>query len=184
MAEETNLGRLEWGAPSETRRSVIRAYEAQSLQQDSNNESLFARVVNRLLTEYPALDVDGETRPLVVRHEAYGYESPGQNWIALNPSIARQLEWNSVEDGLLSWANSDGQTMVESVWWADGLVGQSPRHHEDEVGEGWLVLASEPAWEAIASLLPNLRRVVYVKRSYDHEGQQIERDVRAEETVS
>jgi hypothetical protein len=184
LAEETNLRRLEWGTPSETRRSVIRTYEAQFLQQDSGDESLFARVANRLVAEYPTLDVDAETQPLVVRHEAYGYESPGQNWLALNPSVAGQLEWNLAEGGLFRWADNDGQTMVESVWWADGLVGQSPPHLEDEVGEGWLVLASESAWEAIASLLPNLRRVLYVKRSYDHEGQPIVREIRDEEVVS
>jgi hypothetical protein len=184
LAEETRLRRLEWGAPSETRRSVIRAYEAQSLQQDSGNGSLFARAVNRLVAEYPTLDVDTETQAFVIRHEAYGYESSGQNWLALNPLVARQLEWNWAEDGLFRWADNDGQTMVESVWWADGLVGQSPPHLEDEVGEGWLVLASEPAWEAMESLVPNLRRVVYVKRSYDHEGQPIVREMRDEEVVS
>ncbi len=184
LAEETNLRRLEWGTPSETRRSVIRTYEAQSLQQDSGDGSLFAGVVNRLVAEYPTLNVGAEIRPLVARHEAYGYESPGQNWLALNPSVAGQLEWNLAKDGLFRWADNDGQTMVESVWWADGLVGQPPPHLEDEVGEGWLVLASEPASEAIQSLLPNLRRVVYVKRSYDHEGRQIEHEVRGEETVS
>jgi hypothetical protein len=39
--------------------------------------------------------------------------------------------------------------MVESVWWVDGLVDESPPHFEDEVGEGWLVVASAEAVSAI-----------------------------------
>ena len=39
--------------------------------------------------------------------------------------------------------------MVESIWWTDSLVGQAPPHFDDEVGEGWLVVASQVAWDTI-----------------------------------
>ncbi len=56
--------------------------------------------------------------------------------------------------------------MIESVWWVDGLIDQFPPHLDNEVGEGWLVVASQVAWEAMRSRFGKLKRMISVERSF------------------
>jgi hypothetical protein len=71
--------------------------------------------------------------------------------------------------------------MVESVWWVDGLVDESPPHFEDEVGEGWLVVASAEAVSAIEARYGAMKRRVKVSRSYADKGDVHARSAWAEE---
>ena len=132
------------------------------------------------MNEYPFLRGGTATPPLVFRHSDYAYDSPGNNWLALNPTIGSSLGWSVAEDGLFRWVNNAGQTMVESIWWTDGLVGQAPPHFDDEVGEGWLVVASQVAWDAITSQLGTLKRMVHVERSFYDKGERLQSDMHAE----
>ena len=175
LAEETTLKHLEWETPTEMRRSMACRAAIRSFDPRGDFNSLFWQVTNRLVTEYPTLQVNVLPTPLVVRHAGYGYDSPGESWLAFNPVVAHELGWNLAGDGLFRWVDGDGTIMVESTWWADGLVGQSPPHFDDEVGEGWLVVAGPAAWHAISSRFEGLRRLVAVSRSYRHNGQLIER---------
>ncbi|MDF5717509.1 MAG: hypothetical protein PUP93_27500 [Rhizonema sp. NSF051] len=90
---------------------------------------------------------------------------PGENWLALNPAAGRALGWTPSSNGLFRWVDSQGRVMVESVWWIDGIFNQNNSSH-DEVGEGWLVLASEEAWSQIASYYQLLKQIVLVSRQY------------------
>jgi len=71
-------------------------------------------------------------------------------------------------------------TVVESIWWTDGCIEQSPPHFDDEVGEGWPVVASQVAWDAITSQIGTLKRMAHVKPSFDKEGERLQRDMHAE----
>jgi hypothetical protein len=73
--------------------------------------------------------------------------------------------------------------MVESLWWADGFVGHFPPHVDDEVGEGWLVVASQAAWDAIKSQLDPLKRRVHIERSFYNEGKRLQRNMHSEQIV-
>jgi hypothetical protein len=73
--------------------------------------------------------------------------------------------------------------MVESVWWSDGLLGQSPPHPGVEVGEGWLVLGSKSAWEAIQHDLGTLMRSVHIERAFYKDGQSFKRHALAVQSV-
>lgn len=185
LAEETILKRLEWEAPTEIRRCVVCLSPASHFNPDDDYDSFFHRVTNCLVTEYPNLQVNAVPMPLIFRHTAYGYDSPGENWLALNPAVGRRLGWNLAEDSLnlFRWVNDEGQTMVESVWWADGFVGQSPPPFRDEVAEGWLVVASQAAWDAIALQFGTLKRIVNVERSVYENGQRLKRDMHSEQVV-
>ena len=58
--------------------------------------------------------------------------------------------------------------MAESIWWVDGhpkVVGESLP--DDEIGEGWLVLVSEPAFEQIQNAFGRLSRKSAVVRRYE-----------------
>jgi hypothetical protein len=61
-----------------------------------------------------------------------------------------------------------------------GGVGQSPPYFDDEVGEGWLVVASQAAWDAITSQLGTLKRMVHVERSFYDKGERLQRDLHTE----
>jgi AAA domain len=180
LAEETTLKWLEREVPTEVRRSVVGRF---TVPHSKDPNLFFSETANHLVTEYPFLCADPATPPLIFRHTAYVYDSPGQNWLALNPTIGSHLGWSLADDGLFRWINNAGQTMVESIWWIDGLDRQSSPHFHDEVGEGWLVVASPAAWDAIQSQLGPLRRLVYVERSFSSKGKRLQRDMHSEQVI-
>jgi len=183
LGEETILKRLELETPTEIRRSVVHLSGTTHLNPDDDRDTFFQSVTNRLIREYPKMEMKRVPVPLIVRHTAYEYDSPGENWLALNPAVGYQLGWNLAENGLLKWVDDEGQVIVKSTWWADGFVGQSPPHLDEEVGEGWLVIASQAAWDAIASEFGTSKRTVNVERSFRRDGQLLRRDMRSERVV-
>ena len=131
-------------------------------------EAMFIeRVVRKLVSEYPSLHSDADISALVLSHSALWVESPGGEWLALNPAVAFSV-WagQSQIDGKFRWVNDQGHVMAESIWWMDGrpmLLGDSST--EDEVGEGWLVLASECALAQIEAAFGSMpRRSVVIRR--------------------
>lgn len=122
------------------------------------------------LRGYPA--IEAATSSLVIRHEDRGCDSPGANWLAFNPILARRLGWRHDPSGLFCWRAPDGTVAVESIWWEDGPVGD--RHHwtDETVGRGWLVVANPTAIERIVTDLGELFRHRKMTRiaSLDEEG--------------
>lgn len=173
LAEETNLKRLEWETPMEIRRSTVYQSSRSFTTVGLESESVLETVINSLITEYPDMGITEAPVPFILRHKAYGYDSPGGSWLALNPTIAHQFRWTLAKDGLFKWLNDQGEVMAESIWWMDGLINQSPPHLYSEVGDGWLVVASQVAWEAIRSRFGNLKRMISVERSFYRDQQRI-----------
>jgi hypothetical protein len=90
---------------------------------------------------------------LVVRQDAFRYDTPAPHWLAFNPALARALGWQPAERGLFRWKDGRGAVMVESVWWEDGFVEHEPPLSDDEVGAGWLVVATADAWRQITEFV-------------------------------
>lgn len=127
----------------ETRWSAIAPLTAEINEAGLTVQSLFGSVIKGVLKEYPPSNPRAN---VAVRNKDYGYDSPGSDWIALNPSIAAELGWSRVADGLFRWVDDEGNVMVQSYWWADGNVeldhaGFGP----NQVGSGWVILATERA---------------------------------------
>jgi hypothetical protein len=160
LAEYTHLKNLDWKVPSEERRNVVR------FSQDSRGtteEPFFLQLVGRLHNEYANLPT-GEQH-LIVRHAAFmRYLSPGENWLAFNPAVARRLGWAASENGMFAWKDEMGTTAVESIWWQDGNPSHSPPELRSEVGEGWLVLITERALSQVIRTYGPLTRSMYVAR--------------------
>ena len=137
---------------------------------------MFIGVVRKLVSEYPSLHDDAEILAMALRHTAFWLDSPGADWLALNPVVAFRLGWSIADDGMFRWVNDEGHIMVESIWWMDGrpmlLADGLP---EDEVGEGWLVLASECALEQIEEAFGSIPRRSAVVRRYEKGSEIIER---------
>lgn len=175
LAEETKLKHLGgWESPMEVRRSVVHLGQI-GFPANRDSEEFFSKTINGLVDEYPTLRSNSEEPPIVVRHVSYGYDSPGENWLALNPEIGHKLGWRLSDEGLFRWIDDEAEIMVESIWWSDGLLGQSPLHFDIEVGEGWIVLASRRAWGALQYDLGTLMRSAHIEREFYKDGQSLKR---------
>ena len=171
LAEETTLKKLDWGGPTEERVSAVLPLSEVS-RSENDRDVPFHEVVNELYTEYSDIALSSAAGQLVVRHSEYGYESPGEHWLALNPSVGRQLGWTPTDTGLFGWADSEGKTVVESVWWTDGLSSRTYPLGDYTVGDGWLVLATEEALTLISEAYGALARILVTKRSWTNEARE------------
>lgn len=167
LAEATIIvKRGSWESPTESRYSQLEPRSSATLDDVQTPEGIFGTTINGRLSEYVGLVGNSDSPVLVLRNTAYGYYSPGSNWIAVNPAIAHQLDWSLAGDGLFKWVNSQGETMVETIWWTDGPVDLFAVGSGDgAVGEGWVVLASQAALEAIQREFGPLCRNSLVVRS-------------------
>ena len=177
VGEETNLTiRRDRRSMTETRYSVLDAGNLTRRQLEEAPESMFGEVVRKHVSEYPSLRGYPGSSALILRHAADWVDSPGGEWLALNPAIALRMGWLIAEDGLFRWVNDRGRVMVESIWWMDGrpwLLADGLS--EDEAGEGWLVLASESALGQIETAFGPLPRRSAVVRRYERGSEAIER---------
>ncbi len=162
LAEHTVLKVLEWEEPTEKRFAVARSAPPSADRDPADR--FFHIVLPSLVEHYPALGVRANPPPLVIRNDAYTYDTLGAEWIALDPAVAAQLGWTLKETGLFAWCDEAGETMAETVWWADGSLHHYPPEFDDEVGEGWLVLASPAGVAALKTIFPAILRYVRVER--------------------
>jgi hypothetical protein len=155
LAEETTLRRLAWDLPGEHRYQVI---GPRGLAAWTDGVVI---VDGLSADDYADFSPDGEghAKLIVQSHHA----TARLNWLAVNPEIARGLGWVP-SDRLFGWDGSDGAPMVHSVWWQDGSLRQSPPSFEDEVGEGWLVLATAAALTQLKARYEPLGLVAVIAR--------------------
>ena len=105
---------------------------------------------------------------LVIRSSMLRAETPGAGWLALDPGMARDLGWVLSESGAFRWLDRDGNLMVESIWWADGLPERHDWRKQCVASEGWLVFATEEAFAQIANHVPVAHRTGFVYRRLGH----------------
>ena len=122
---------------------------------------MFGSATRKFVSEYGELGYNFQTSELVIFHSAYWIDTPGANWLALNPVVGARLGWSIADDGMFKWLDDEGGVMVESIWWTDGhtkvLAEGLP---DDEVGEGWLVLTSKRAMEQIQEVFGPLSKKI------------------------
>lgn len=174
LAENTILIRLEWERPTEIRQiATCLSGTPILMNKHAGYNGIFKSVYNVLVLEYPKLQNEKNDHSIVLRNKPTIYDSPGGEWLALNPKIGNLLGWNLSEEGFFRWVNDKGEIMVESVWWMDGNINEAPPHFDDEIGEGWLVLASKEALNSIKSTIGSLTKKVRLERSFDSDGKDI-----------
>ena len=185
LAEKTHLRTQgNWETPTEDRYSLIRSAGYDPLETVSDPDAIFETTVKALISEYPQTAVDSESSNLVVRNSNYGYDSPGADWLAFSAEMALRLGWSFSADGMFRWVDSQGRTMVESIWWTDGVLSSLQlRGEEVGVGEGWFVLASQSAVEAIRGGVGPLHRKSIVTRRIRKDGEEIDRSANCQHPV-
>ena len=90
---------------------------------------------------------------IIVRDGYFTGHRLQQRWIAINPACAYALGWEPLEEDLFAWQDANGERMVESIYWQCGNTHFRGRTNH-EACEGWLVLASPKALDALKSLSP------------------------------
>ena len=169
LAERTDLTiHRDRGSITETRYGALGPWNLTQAQLSQDPEAMFMGVVRKLVSEYPSLHGDADISALVLSHDARWVDSPGGDWLALNPAVAFRLGWSISDGGMFRWVNDQDHVMAESIWWMDGrpmLVGDGLP--EGEVGEGWLVLVSECALAQIEAAFGPVTRKSAVVRRYE-----------------
>lgn len=184
IAENTELKRLEWESPREVRQSATCLSGAPKLEQEyKEREEIFQRIFRGLVSEYPELQTEKTDHSIVLRNNPRIYDSPGGEWLALNPKVGNSLGWSLSEEGFFRWVNDEGKIMVESIWWMDGNIDQVPPHSDDEVGDGWLVLATKEALNSITSTFGPLIKKIRLERSFVSNGQVTRMEKQYEKTL-
>ncbi len=170
LGEETMFTHLAWEKPSETRMQKLVLASSPSLATEPTEDTFFEKVLRRTLSDYHWIYLGGHaSSTLVVQHSSFGYDTPAESWLALNPMVGHALGWVLSSDGYFHWVNREGQTMARSVWWMDGLIAHQPPKFDDEVGEGWLVVAAPKALAEITAEFGPVVRQALVLRTLDTE---------------
>ena len=147
IGEYTQLTGLTWGSSTEAYQMHL-TVEAQAHEEDG---SLFGSVFQELTEDYYDLPPVGRFL-LVRRDHRFNQFELKSKWLAFNPSLAHQLGWQPDPTRLFAWQSSQGEPLVESVYWMEGNPAMRPYQRDSEVGEGWLVLASPTAVEQLHQL--------------------------------
>jgi hypothetical protein len=103
-----------------------------------------------------------DDRQLVIANSERQLAGPAYRWVAINANFARALGWH-LSDVPFQWLDADGEVMVESMLWKDGWIWIEPPRFES-LGEGWIVLATSRAIDAIQEKLPQVNIHLWVER--------------------
>ena len=177
LAEETHFrSQRSWDAPIEERYSLIQTTANRGPEISSEPTEMFGATLKGLVSEYSSMDACSDESGIVMRNLDYGYDTPGADWLAFDPALARELGWSLSPNGFFRWVDSQGCIMVESIWWTDGLLPlRSVGHDKGAAGEGWYVIASTQAADSIQRKLGPLNRRSVVVRRIRKDGEEIDR---------
>lgn len=150
IAEYNLVKNLDWGSPSEEYMYQVAVND----KLNKNDNYIFGSVFHQLSCDYHSINAGGHFI-IVIRDHRFDRFDIKSNWIAINPALARHLEWIPETTKLFAWKNSKGELMAESVYWSNGNVQMTPRK-DAEVGEGWFVIVSEAGLKQINSIEKNL----------------------------
>jgi len=166
VAEWTRLRRLDHEWPEEQRMAMVRGVRVHDLwdEPDSIGDHLpFFRVMGIQVADY--VRVHAELDHLVVAHDGYDFETPGANWLALNPEVGRAMGWYHIPGEWFRWVDHQGIPVAESIWWSDGFTYGFDEFQHAEVGSGWLVVMTERGFEQVKRQTGFLSRGGVVWRS-------------------
>jgi hypothetical protein len=95
-----------------------------------------------------------EGNQLIIWNSERQLVGPQYRWVAMNSNVARGMGWTLCSTNPFEWLDSAGHSMVKSEYWKDGWIWLEPPRFE-ALGEGWYVLASDLAVEAIRMAFPD-----------------------------
>lgn len=169
FGEYTKVKRLQWETPTVIRQSVLSIAAPDTTH---GRYSFFHGEKFCLIRDYSRLRIRTSHQPLVIWHEGGMFDSPGPEWLAFNPELARAVGWAPDPHLLFGWVDETGQPMVWSIWWEDGLYQSQPPKFDDDVGEGWAVAGSAIALEILTTRMGNsLTQYLRIEKNWLKDGQ-------------
>lgn len=182
FGEYTKVKRLEWETPKVVRQSVISVVNPGTA---IDRYTFFHRELFCSVDGYTRKSVAESPRPVVIWHEGHNFDPVDPKWLAFNPELARLLGWTPHADRLFGWADENGQRMVWSVYWKDGLFEEQPPKLEDEVGEGWAVVGVTEAIEKIELLFgTSMKQYWRIERSWREDDEKKQKVATGERSAS
>ena len=158
IGERTWFVRPEWEWPREERHRgiVVGPLDSENCRQslESGHELTHEMYLAGRAQEDGQLIVLNSERQLI---------GPQYRWAALNANFARELGWYPSAREPFHWEDAAGATTVKSVYWKDGWIWLEPPRFES-LGEGWLVLATPEAVDAIRRIAPATEVHLWVER--------------------
>ena len=143
----------------ETRTShIAMGDEGELWDEDSVEKELppFYQANRSSAATYSSLQVPFER--IIIGNYSPGIHTPAAQWIAFNPRLARELNWQLSPNGHFRWIDSEGNLAVESIWWRDGSLQRYDPRQYCKIGEGWLVLATEDAYKCLVEYASQVNR--------------------------
>ena len=158
IGERTWFVRPEWEWPREERH---RGILAGPLDSGSRRQSLESD--HELTHEMYLAGRAQKDGQLTVLNSERLLSGPRYRWAALNANFARTLGWYPSAREPFHWKDAAGATTAKSVYWRDGWIQLEPPRFES-LGEGWLVLATPEAVDAIRLIAPATEVHLWVER--------------------
>ncbi len=169
LAEWTERRVLDWETRNEIRTSGTVSVPASG--EIPSELTAFASVEGKLVADYSDMTFPRSMPALVVQNSGYRFDSPHHDWLAFRPDLGILFGWIWTGDSDFAWVDAEGQVMVRTRRWLDGLSEHSPPSFDDEVGSGWMVLATPAAINIIRNSLGHLVRILAVERSLVKDGE-------------
>jgi len=163
LAELTRIRHLSWETPTEYRFGMLCHPDWPTPDTLHDASNFFLHNHQWVAEDYPNLNI-ANIPTIVLYGHPRAVELGGHEWLAFNPKIALHFGWKPCTSGLFRWKDQSGVTTVESIWWQDGALDRQPPR-SDTCSEGWLVVATESAFEEIKKLAVPIVRSKTVIRS-------------------
>ena len=142
LGERSEVGLLDRPGHHELRRSGLARAGA------TDASSVHYSLAPLTVRDYRCLPCGGEVDQGIARAYAAPAATP-TGWLAIHPRLAASIGLSLEEQpSRLGWT-LNGLPAVRSLWWRSGYLRWNPYSEHDEVGEGWLVLASPDVLERL-----------------------------------
>jgi hypothetical protein len=173
LGEFTTLTRLAWELPTVHReQAAVRAH--------TQNLAAVPFLSDVPMLHYHRIANGREIAEELAQAIIFNFTEPGDDpWssslgAAVSPALARRLGWRPSR-GLFAWEDADGNRTCWSIWWRDGHCDRRPPSFDDVVGEGWCVLATPAAIEAIWRLVGPIERLVTITHTISYRSESFTR---------
>jgi len=157
IGERTLFIRPDWEWPREERRRGVMVGS-----QDSSRTPQMLDSRDLTYERYIRGDGQGHDQVIVFNSERQ-LVGPAYRWGAFGANFARRLGWQPSGHEPFTWIARSGEVMVKSLYWTDGWIGLEPPRFES-LGEGWLVLATQQAVDALRDAASKAEVHLWVER--------------------
>ena len=166
LGELSRFTCFDWERPSEYRFSMVCHPDRPIIDNLQDAFAFFPHSHDWYAYNYPNLADALKYPSAIVYAKPHQVEIGDVEWLAVNPAIPIRLGWQLDFAGLFRWVNSEGEIMIESIWWQDGNIHRYETRYREVCAEGWLVVATKEAAVSISKIIGTAIRFGAIARQY------------------